>query len=109
MYQRLNDIEPPQRAQLTMQLAKSKAKLPQCHKVCEDFDRLLSELQEQRDNAKGLVEETFQTYKAMLDKKRVGIALCTTLCLGLIITVECMMIVGFRIESLTYCGDKNLL
>lgn len=44
-----------------------------CEDASEGLEGLLSELQMQRDNAKGLIEETFQSYKAMLVKKKVSL------------------------------------
>ena len=72
VYQRINDMEPTQREELKSQVQESQAKLVECQNASESLERMLSDLQMQRDNAKGMVEEAFQTYKAMLDKKRVS-------------------------------------
>ena len=73
MYQRINDVEQTQRAELKSQVQESRSKIPECNNASDSLERMLSDLQMQRDNAKGMVEESFQSYKAMLDKKRVSL------------------------------------
>jgi hypothetical protein len=46
-----------------------------CDEASSTLENSLSELQMQRDNAKGLVQETFQTYKTILEKQKVGVNL----------------------------------
>lgn len=48
----------------------SKARIADCDQVSSQLDNALSELQVQRDQAKDLITETFQSYKAVLEKCR---------------------------------------
>ena len=58
--------------QVIFQVQESQAKGKEYQQASESLEQMLTELQMARDNAKGMVEETYQSYKAMLDKKRVS-------------------------------------
>lgn len=51
-------------------MSESKAKIKDCDQVTTQLENALSELQMQRDQAKDLIIETFQSYKAILEKYR---------------------------------------
>jgi hypothetical protein len=59
--------------ELSVLLTESKKKLVVCEEAHQTLESSLNDLQMQRDNAKGLIQETFQSYKAMLEKKKVGL------------------------------------
>lgn len=48
----------------------SKAKIADCDQVSAQLENALSELQAQHDQAKDLIIEMFQSYKAVLEKCR---------------------------------------
>ena len=48
----------------------SKARIGDCDHISSQLENSLSELQAQRDQAKDLILETFQSYKAILEKCR---------------------------------------
>jgi len=50
----------------------AKTKMAACNEASGDLDCLLSELQQQKEAARDLITETLQSYKAALDKRRVG-------------------------------------
>ena len=51
-------------------MAESKLCIAECDKTSGQLDNALSELQSQHDQAKDLILETFQSYKAVLEKCR---------------------------------------
>ncbi|XP_032671270.1 B-box type zinc finger protein ncl-1-like isoform X2 [Odontomachus brunneus] len=67
-YDRLTDAEPRQKEELFNLMAESKAKISECDQISTQLDNALSELQVQHDQAKDLIVETFQSYKAVLEK-----------------------------------------
>ncbi|KAJ8682059.1 hypothetical protein QAD02_017851 [Eretmocerus hayati] len=69
-YERLTDAEPRQREELLNLVNESKACIGDCDQMSSQIDSALSELQAQRDQAKDLILETFQSYKAILEKCR---------------------------------------
>ena len=54
----------------------SRMKLGKSQEDSQAVGTALSELQEQYDNAKGLISETFQSYKSILEAHRVGTVCC---------------------------------
>ncbi|KAK2170524.1 hypothetical protein LSH36_2g03012 [Paralvinella palmiformis] len=48
----------------------SKTKMNLCNEATSSLDGSLRDLQMQRDNARGLIQETFQSYKAVLEKRQ---------------------------------------
>ena len=48
----------------------SKNKVQQCEKASTRLENALTELQTQRDQARDLILETFQSYKAILERTR---------------------------------------
>ena len=46
-------------------------KLEECQKISSNLTLAFEELEMQKDNTKGLIEETFQSYKAVLEETRV--------------------------------------
>ncbi|XP_070155719.1 B-box type zinc finger protein ncl-1 [Polyergus mexicanus] len=67
-YERLTDVEPRQKEELVNLMTESKAKIVECDQVSVQLENALSELQIQHDQAKDLIIETFQSYKAILEK-----------------------------------------
>ncbi|XP_072757506.1 B-box type zinc finger protein ncl-1 [Anoplolepis gracilipes] len=67
-YERLTDAEPRQKEELVNLMTDSKAKIVECDQVSVQLENALSELQVQHDQAKDLIMETFQSYKAILEK-----------------------------------------
>nr|KAG5693723.1 hypothetical protein BaRGS_002106 [Batillaria attramentaria] len=68
--EKLCEVETPQTEELKTLLEEGRAKLDKCRETSQALESALSELQEQTDNAKGLIEETFQSYKALLEKRK---------------------------------------
>ena len=69
-YERLKDAEPRQKEELINLVNESKARIGDCDQISSQLGNALSELQAQRDQAKDLILETFQSYKAILEKCR---------------------------------------
>lgn len=69
--ERIQDIEEVERDLLKTLISESKSKISSCEEATNTLMGSLTELASQRDNAKDLINETFQSYKAMLEKKRV--------------------------------------
>lgn len=67
-YERLTDAEPRQKEEIINLMTESKAKIAECEQVTVQLENALSELQVQHDQAKDLITETFQSYKAILEK-----------------------------------------
>ncbi|XP_070521776.1 B-box type zinc finger protein ncl-1 isoform X2 [Cardiocondyla obscurior] len=67
-YERLTDAEPRQKEEIINLMTESKAKIAECDQVTVQLENALSELQVQHDQAKDLIMETFQSYKAILEK-----------------------------------------
>ncbi|KOC64429.1 Brain tumor protein [Habropoda laboriosa] len=63
-YERLMDAEPRQKEELIKLMNESKARIADCDQVSAQLGNALSELQAQHDQAKDLIVETFQSYKA---------------------------------------------
>jgi hypothetical protein len=59
-FERLADAEGVQREELTALVGKSKEKMSVCEEVSGSLGNTLSELEMQHDNARALIEETFQ-------------------------------------------------
>ena len=72
-YELLEDVESRQSEELQNLVAESQSKLEFCEEASGNLGNALSELQMQRDNARGLIQETFQSYKAILEKKQVRV------------------------------------
>ncbi|OWF35593.1 brain tumor protein-like [Mizuhopecten yessoensis] len=68
--ERITDIEGKFTDEIQNLITESKSKIKFCDEASSTLENALSELQMQRDNAKGLIHETFQSYKAMLEKRR---------------------------------------
>ncbi|CAH1777460.1 unnamed protein product [Owenia fusiformis] len=67
-YERFGEIETKQKDELKSLIAESISKKDYCEDVSGALQNSLMELQIQRDQAKGLIDETFQSYKAVLEK-----------------------------------------
>jgi len=72
-YELLEDVEARQSEELQNLVSESQSKLEFCEEASGNLGNALSELQMQRDNARGLIQETFQSYKAILEKKQVRV------------------------------------
>ena len=55
--------------------AECSKKLLECTELTSNLNMAFEELEMQKDNTKGLIEETFQSYKAVLEETRVSIYL----------------------------------
>lgn len=71
-YERIADVEEKITEDLKGLVTECKSKVSLCEESSNSLQNALTELQMQRDNAKGLINETFQSYKAILEKKRVS-------------------------------------
>lgn len=69
-YESLADAEGRQREELQSLVTESKSKVEFCESASSHLDSALRELQIQHDNAKDLIQETFHSYKAVLEKCR---------------------------------------
>lgn len=67
-YDRLTDAESQQKEELFNLMTENKTKISECDQITTQLDNALSELQVQHDQAKDLITETFQSYKAVLEK-----------------------------------------
>lgn len=66
----ISDSEIRVRQELETMLAESKSKIDQMVKASSDLDNSLEELANQRSTAKDLINESYQSYKAVLEKCR---------------------------------------
>ena len=71
-YDRMAAIEMMQIAEIKELVKKCRGQLSCCDEATQSLEGCLSELQMQRDNARGLIEESYQTYRAMLEKMKVS-------------------------------------
>lgn len=71
-YELLEEVESRQAEELQNLVSESQSKLEFCEEATGNLSNALSELQMQRDNARGLIQETFQSYKAILEKQQVS-------------------------------------
>ncbi len=70
-YDRIAAVETTQIAHLGELVKKCRGQLEECDETSQALQGFLSELQLQRDNARGHIEETYQTYRAKLEKIKV--------------------------------------
>lgn len=68
--ERIQDLEEKEREHLKSLITESKSKMASCEEASTALMSSLGELQSQADNAKDLINETFQSYKAILEKRR---------------------------------------
>ncbi|XP_071124967.1 B-box type zinc finger protein ncl-1-like isoform X2 [Mytilus edulis] len=66
-YERITDIEESQRSDFDVLITECKSKVSACNEASSSLENSLSDLQMQRDDAKGLIQETFQTYRTVLE------------------------------------------
>uniref|UniRef100_A0A1B6H495 Uncharacterized protein n=1 Tax=Cuerna arida TaxID=1464854 RepID=A0A1B6H495_9HEMI len=69
-YERLSDAYERHKEHLQNLMGESKTKMAYCEDATNSLSNALAELQAQHDNAKGLINETFQSYKALLEKRK---------------------------------------
>ncbi|GIY06114.1 tripartite motif-containing protein 45 [Caerostris extrusa] len=69
-YEKAVDAERKEREELQSLVAESKSKVQFCDEATSILDANLSDLQMQRDNVKSHIEETFQSFKALLEKQK---------------------------------------
>lgn len=67
----LSEVEQPHTDMLQTLVSQGRTRLEKSQEDSQALESALSELQEQTDNAKGLITETFQSYKSLLEKLRV--------------------------------------
>ena len=68
----LSEVEQQHTDTLQTLVTQGRSKLEKSQEDSQALESALSELQEQTDNAKGLITETFQSYKSLLEKLRVN-------------------------------------
>ena len=51
-------------------VAEGRAKVAQCHQASTSLESRLGDLQLQRDQVKGQIEEAFHSYKALLEQRK---------------------------------------
>lgn len=72
-YERITDSESFKHVEdLDLMMRKAKDNISYCQAEFQTLDQYLGELQEQLDLGRGLINETYQSYKVLLEKKRVG-------------------------------------
>lgn len=71
-YSRMAAVEAAQIADMSELVKKCRGQLDECDEASQTLQGFLSELQMQRDNARGLIEETYQSYRAMMEKIKVS-------------------------------------
>ncbi|XP_075234706.1 E3 ubiquitin-protein ligase meiotic P26 [Lycorma delicatula] len=69
-YERLSEAAEKQKVELRNLVAESKAKVSLCEDATNALQLALTDLQVQRDTASDLINETFQSYKALLEKRK---------------------------------------
>jgi tripartite motif-containing protein 2/3 len=69
-YERIVDVETRNIIDLENILIKAKETINVCQTDYQLLDQYLNDLQEQLETGKQMIEETFQTFRAMLEKKR---------------------------------------
>lgn len=72
MCEKLSEIEEKAKEQMEELLKEAKEKSDHCSSTSNMLSDSLNELSLQRDNAKSLIEETYISYKAILEKYKVG-------------------------------------
>lgn len=68
--EKIEDLEEGERESLHTVVSSVKDKIRECEETSSTLTNSFGELQSQRDNAKDLINETFQSYKAYLEKIR---------------------------------------
>ncbi|KFM56989.1 Brain tumor protein, partial [Stegodyphus mimosarum] len=69
-YEKAVDAEQKQREELRNLISESESKVQFCEEAASVLDTHLSDLQMQYDNARSYIEETFQSYKAILERQQ---------------------------------------
>jgi hypothetical protein len=69
-YERIVDVETRNIIDLENLLIKAKETINLCQQDYQLVDQYLNDLQEQLETGKQMIDETFQTYRAMLEKRR---------------------------------------
>lgn len=67
-YEMINDAEKRSRTEIENLMKEAKTKTDYCHQASGNLTNCLQELQNQRDAARGLIDESFQSFKAVLEK-----------------------------------------
>lgn len=69
--ERITDVEGKLVDELRGIVSETREKITSCEAASTDLESVLSELQQQRDNAHDLIKESYQSYKSMLEKRQV--------------------------------------
>lgn len=72
-YERIIDVEMKTFNELHALVDNSKTKIDYCQNQYSTLENCLAELQDQLETARGSIDETYQSYKAILEKRRVNI------------------------------------
>ena len=71
----VSEVERTNSEEIQVLVTQARTKLEKNQEYTQALETDLSELQEQYDNAKGLINETFQSYKSLLEQLKVCRAL----------------------------------
>jgi len=69
--ERIVDVEGRLLDEMRGIVTETKEKIKSCEAASTDLESVLSELQQQRDNASDLIKESYHSYKSMLEKRQV--------------------------------------
>lgn len=69
-YQIISEAEKPMRSELENLMKEAKTKIEYCNQATSDLDTSLHDLQNQFETARDLINESFQSFKAVLEKCR---------------------------------------
>uniref|UniRef100_T1JAV6 Uncharacterized protein n=1 Tax=Strigamia maritima TaxID=126957 RepID=T1JAV6_STRMM len=69
-YERISHIEQKQREELQNLMVESKSKVHFCEEASVALESTLRDLQTQHDNVRSSIDETYQSYKAILEKRK---------------------------------------
>lgn len=70
-YERMSDAEPKSIDELGCLIRKTKDKINECQSEFQLLDQYLADLEEQKEQSRGLIEETFHSYKTILERRKV--------------------------------------
>lgn len=69
-HDRLSDVELKMISELELLTRKLKDKISECKSEFQLLDQYLSDLDEQREQSKSLIEDTFHSYRQVLEKRK---------------------------------------
>ena len=72
-HERITDIHETQAEELRVLVKEAQGKISYCEEATSQLSNTLTDLQMERDDARSLIQETFHTYKAILETRMVNI------------------------------------